>query len=505
MSILGDCNFELKQNKKILRSLCRDMPAAVREKFPELLVLGPEQLKVIQESKHYNKIVLHGGAGCGKTFILLYMLYKNTSKHLNESDCTNVVFVIPEKKTELIAYVEKFVDNFCNRNYVYIHHSSEHPRDFTLPQACKLILYDELYGEVFHHHIYGQFSHSCRMVVALGFFEGIPKVRYSHDFPPGWILFHLLASYRNPSNISSLCKKFLKMGASDPVDLISIALDSSLKVNDEDSIQIKHTDCCSEIAKQIAERKEETLLVADDENAFKSEFSNDFTIRVEVNFGNEDSIRKLAFTGVQYKTVAILLTKFTEINIYSLKILYHSVSRSTYRVILLTPDPEYYKNLLAETPVDLKVFEKLRRYKNVPKEDLLLLTNEEECLEALTLTTISGNCSMLESLIETFEARPDASGIRKQTIRILLQAFPRFQNGEILNIISKNFGDTINIEQMLTGYIDSAFTIPVLPFIQDRRRLREQFMELMPQRNLYAGFFYLAKSPKYMEDSYLKR
>ena len=77
------------------------MPAAVRKEFPEFLVLGPEQLKVIQESKHYNKIVLHGGAGCGKTFILLYMLYKNTSKHLNESDCTNVVFVIPEKKPNL--------------------------------------------------------------------------------------------------------------------------------------------------------------------------------------------------------------------------------------------------------------------------------------------------------------------------------------------------------------------------------------------------------------------
>ena len=366
------------------------------------------------------------------------------------------------------------------------------------------------------------------MVVALGFFEGVPKVTYSNTLPSGWTLFHLLASYRNPSNISSLCKKLHRLSQTS-FDFTFMALDSSLKVNDEDSIQIKHIKYCSEVGKQIAARKEETLLVADDENAFKSEFSNDFIIRVEVNFSDDEdefrpgfydefvlrvleehsanrhSVAKLAFAGVQYKTVVILLTKSTHGNECFLPKLHHSVSRSTHRVILLSPDPEYYKTLLAAAPADLKVLEKLRRNENVPKEDFLLLTNKEECLEALTMTIITGNCNMLESLIETFESRPEASTIRKETIRILLKAFPRFENGEILNIISKNFSDTIDIQQMLEGYIDSAFTIPVLPFIPDRRRLREQFMELMPQKNLYADFFYTAKSPANLNESYWQR
>ena len=476
------------------------MPAEARNNFPELLVLGPEQLKVIQESEHHNRCVLVGEAGCGKTFILLYMLYKNTSKHLSESDCKKVFFVIPEAKTELKAFVEKFVENYCNHDYVQIQ-PFESFDYFSNNRAIKPILFDEIYGSFLSDNFVTLSHVSAKIVVALGLFDGKTFGLNPDKVFPKWTIFHLWSSYRNPSNISSLCKKLRlladkKWAFSNPVHLNN-ALDSSLRVNDENSIQIKHIDYCSEIGKEIEERKEETLLVADDENAYKSEFLNKYTLRVHVNFSDyKFLVRTLSFTGVQYQNVVILLMKSTSVNKAILTTLYHSISRSTHRVILLTPDPKNYKTLLAATPGDLKVFEKLRRYQNVPKEDLFLLTNEEERWEALQLTVLGGVC-----LIETFESRSEASIIRKDTIRFLLKSFPRFENGEILNIVSKKFSDTIGIQQMLIGYIDSAETVSALPNVPGRRYLLELFLNLMPGRDLYTDFVHLTKLEAFNYDA----
>ena len=283
-----------------------------------------------------------------------------------------------------------------------------------------------------------------------------------------------------------------------------MALDSSVKVNDEDSIQIKHINYCSAVGKEIAERKEETLLVADDEDAFKSEFMNEYTNRVYVNLMKfKFLVQNLAFTGVQYKTVVILFMKIPKLQlmISFLTILYQSISRSTHRVILLVPDPEYYKTLLAATPVDLKVLEKLRRHQNVPEEDLLLLNRRVKRYEAVVLTVLTENWSMLDSLIRTFSSRPEAFLLRKDTIRILLEFFPWFENEEILNIISKNFRDAIDFNQMLGGYIELSEIFYRSPNVPGRRRLFEQFMELIPRWNNYADFFYLTKSKKWLDFS----
>ena len=469
-----------------------------RNNFPELLVLGPEQLKVIQESKHHDRILLVGGTGCGKTSILLYMLYKNTAKYLRENNCKMVVFVIPEKKTQLRLLVEVFVEEFCNPNYVYIQ-SFESFCDFSAPQAGKLILFDEIYTTLLSYS-FDEFARvNAKIIVALGLMDGQPYETFPSSIPSEWTTFNLWYSYAIPPNISSLCRKLRqlidrKLFFSHPIQL-DMALNEVLKVNDEDSFQIKHIDCCSEIGKEIEERKETTLLVADDENAFKSEFLNEYTLRVHVNFSAYFfDVQALSFTGVRYAAVVILLTKSTHGNKGFLAKMYHSVSRSIHRVILLTPDPESYKTLLAATPVDLKVFDKLSRYQNVPREDLLLLTNEKEVCEALELTILTENWSMLDSLIETIQSRPEYSTIRKDTIRILLRAFPRFQKGEILNYLSKNFDDTIGIQQMLISYVDSARTISVLPNVPARRRLREMFLTLMPGWDLYTHFFYQTKN-----------
>ena len=203
--VLGDRNFELKQNEKITRRLCRDMRVA-RNDFPDILVLGPEQLKVIQEIKHHDRCVFLGEAGCGKTFILLYLLYQNTSKHLRENECTKVVFAIPKEKTELKAFVEKFVENFCNPNYVYIQ-SFKSFRDVNFTQDIKLILVDEIYPSIYKD-VLDDFSHvSAKIVVAMGILYDMLDERSNYFISPEWTMFSLRSSYRNPSNIFSLCNK----------------------------------------------------------------------------------------------------------------------------------------------------------------------------------------------------------------------------------------------------------------------------------------------------------
>ena len=456
--VLGDRNFELKQSEKITRRLCRDMPNGARNNFPEFLVLGPEQLKVIQEIKHHDRCVFLGEAGCGKTFILIYLLYQNTSKHLRENECKKVVFVIPKGKTEIKAFVEKFVEDFCNPKYVYIESLFALLHFFNFINGSELILIDEFYPSDYTL----KFFHArAKVVIALGLLDGNPFPSVLSSISSEWTIFNLRSSYRNQSNISSLCRKLRQLADGDRVFKqriqLNIALDSSLKVNDEDSNQIKHIDCCSEIGKEINERKEETLLVADDKNAFQSEFMNEYTNRVHANLSDGYFfVQFLSFTGVQYKNVVILLMTSTSDDRSILTLLYHSISRSTHRVILLTPDPESYKTLLTATPEDLKVFEKLRRYQNVPKEDLLLLTNEKEYCNALLLTILTESWSILDYLIETLSSRPDASILRKATIRILLKAFPLFEIGEILNIMSKNFSDEFDTYQMLKTTLNRA-------------------------------------------------
>ena len=473
-----------------------------RNNFPELLVLGPEQLKVIQEIKHFKNSALLGEAGCGKTFILLYLLYQNTAKCLRENECRKVIFAIPKQKIELKAFVEKFVEDFCNRNYAHTH-SLDSFRD-NITQDSELILFDEIYDLGYAVSSAELFHASAKIVVAVGLGDGMHFSEMPFLFSSEWTTFNLRSSYRNPSNIFSLCRKLRQLEYSKlDTHQLNMALDSSLKVNDEDSIQIKHIDYCSEVGTEIAERKEKTLFVADDENAFKSEFLNEYTLRVHVNSSDDKfSVQTLSFTGVQYKNVVILLMTCTNfIKETVLTLLYHSISRSTHRVILLTPNPDFHKFLLAATPVDLKVFEKLRRHQNVPKEDLLLLTNRRECCEALVLTVLTENWSMLDSLIKTFSSRPEAFILREDTIRFLIKVFPCIENGELLNIMSKNFSDEIDIQQMRKIYIKSGEIISQFPNVPGKRRLLKQFMELMPRRNLYADFFYLTKSKKWLEFS----
>ena len=189
--------------------------------FPEWLVLGPDQLNAIECDS--DRIIVFGEAGCGKTIVLLYMLYQYTANTLKHSDLKKVVFLIPKNKTELLKFVKNFIRDHCNRDYVsvidgplLVYLSREENRD------TELILIDELqidsclaskewYGIVGADEYLGTFEMLDRfkgkVYASLGsFIAWYPQIRSRKSFKI-WTSFHLRACYRCPVNISARCMK----------------------------------------------------------------------------------------------------------------------------------------------------------------------------------------------------------------------------------------------------------------------------------------------------------
>ena len=91
-------------------------------KYPEELILGPEQIDAIKSIKNHNIII--GEAGSGKTTVLLAVLYKYAGKHVGGKQkvkkMRKVHFLIPETKTELRKYVGSFIDRNCKKTLVQL-------------------------------------------------------------------------------------------------------------------------------------------------------------------------------------------------------------------------------------------------------------------------------------------------------------------------------------------------------------------------------------------------
>ena len=183
-------------NKKMERRFCKDLALKDKSTFPEVLVMGPDQMTVIKDKS--RRRLLLGEAGCGKTFVLLYMLFKYTGKHLQEADLKHIQFVISKENTELTKYVCNFIDKYCNAKYAHL----VEPESLYENEKIKLILFDEVYDGS-HWEKLERFKHT---VIAA---TGITQIM-SHNYFRTWKIFHLRNCYRNPQNLSSLCSKLLQ-------------------------------------------------------------------------------------------------------------------------------------------------------------------------------------------------------------------------------------------------------------------------------------------------------
>ena len=173
-------------------------------------MLGPDQLDIIREINRSTsgKFIICGEAGCGKSFVLLYLLYQHTAKGLSESQQKKVFFSIPSQKTEFRKFVKKFVENYCHDHLVHFREGD----DTADVQECDLTLIDEIYDDTpftgFSNMFVPKWTRKC--VSSVGFSIQFGQIsaeflKVSDSLDANFKLFHLRKRYRNPANISMQC------------------------------------------------------------------------------------------------------------------------------------------------------------------------------------------------------------------------------------------------------------------------------------------------------------
>ena len=344
------------------------MPEQVRDKFPECLVLSKEQLAVIHHKS--RRIIIWGEVGCGKTLILLARLYKHTAKCLSqlpEPNYKKVLFVIPNEKSSFRAFVEKFIDDNCNRAYVSIENSVGNIAErVSSINDLHLILIDEVYfvqlNIVFRQSAKVPNVNICAAVLLLNNWLGSSVAKKE------WTAFYLRKSYRCPVNIAIRCAKIRRKmfdETNSPIHVISrhglgICLHYGVHVNNEQSVQMKSykEDVMVECELPKKRFEEEDMLAV----SFGSQISDwkaleGYTYHAFTHEDMEHSnVEKFQpFTGVQYHTVVCIFSPsktWNRENKLLETFLYHSVSRTLRHILVICheDDYDYFKGIKLLNP-----------------------------------------------------------------------------------------------------------------------------------------------------------
>ena len=176
-------------------------------KFPEDLVLGPEQLQVINQKLKSKLTILAGEAGCGKTTTLLALLFKYSGKHVTSKKVKKVVFFIPEEKEDFRRDVKNFIKTNCKPEWVEV--SPLRSLEKLTVNYENLYLIDEYYGSgpelaKFLSYTSGNFfialisAQSSHGAISSGF-----ESHTSHVF--------FRRSYRTPEPISRISSKLRRL------------------------------------------------------------------------------------------------------------------------------------------------------------------------------------------------------------------------------------------------------------------------------------------------------
>ena len=179
-------------------------------------MLGPDQLDVIREITQSKRrwFFIFGEAGCGKSFVLLYLLYQYTAKNLSESHLKKVVFIIPEEKTEFRKFVKTFVDNYCYSHLVDIY-------DIWEVLESKVLQYEWSFFD--EHYDYSMVTNLSPVLLPQSINKYVCVIGLSSDgqvkldednlmhrysiLVDNCKLFCLRKRYRNPANIAMRCSK----------------------------------------------------------------------------------------------------------------------------------------------------------------------------------------------------------------------------------------------------------------------------------------------------------
>ena len=505
LSILDDSNFKYKQSRY---SKKLNISKKERADFPQCLVLGPEQMEVIRSESKRRLII--GEAGCGKTQVLFYLLYKYTAKHLNKIDAKSVTFCIAEEKIHLRKMLDEFIDKYCHAEFVKVVSSIATCR---LEEGNQIILIDEIYihkksGQELKDEI--DLNRSCvAEIVAVISFQVVLSCYDTNEilnWEGNWTLFTFRESYRCPVNISMRCMKLNQQdnifygsaGTSKillPRFLFSVSFGSGVHVNDEDSFRI--VPYTGDIARQIGRLEKEKvlplakefptetmLLVTDIRELLSSPQFKDYSEKELLDDGTESS--DLPFTGVQYHTVVIVLKDSVELHTSHSKILngqlYQSMSRAVFRVILVCHQNEFdfYTNLCSLHDGDLHVIHRLKRSQSVGKQNVSKIISSNQWKEILFILIATKNIDMFRNIKDLLLKNLGIS----QVLLYLVQSFPWGQKGEILEMMGmiQNLPDVTAMcdpKELLESLEIAAYYLYWLPDVSVGRNLWKKFMKVV--------------------------
>ena len=426
--------MKLKQGHKTESSKRKReiMPEEVRHLFPDCLVLGPQQLEIINSDR--NRILIVGDVGTGKSLVLLALLYKHTAKCLSILDnpgYQKVLFLVPKNRVEFRKYVERFITDYCNREYIFF------PQDpglvdqsFIPKNNIKIILLDETIddGDLFIRSKFNLSLIDQEIKIyrtALLTFHNSLFDTYHGKEQTAWSEFVLHQVYRCPVNVarrSSAIRRDVSFYPNRSLLLYTaffgLPLSYGVSVMQEDSIEVKEISSLEEIAHVIPGKRvknEQMLAVVYRYKGTEQQLK--IALESYECVADIDDFKK--FSGVQYPTVVFISARiepewlfddtfFRQRKLWKTKF-FHVMNRTTGRLVIICHKDNYrfFNDLLSLNELDIRVFAKLRRKQRVDPKDYMLLQTREELMEFLKILLQTNNFKQYKEMQKETSGKVD--------------------------------------------------------------------------------------------------
>ena len=464
------------------------IPDELRKFFPQELVLGPEQLKAIRCKK--NRMILLGEPGCGKSFVLLAILFMHTAKckqNMKSSKFEKVLFSIPKRKTEFWDYVRNFIDKYCDKKFAKLVDLDDLRKESN--ENVDLILVDESPFDPKKLGCETNFSQNVRIwwanVSAIEHYR-IPESK-NMDV---WTVLYFGNAYRCPLNISLRYTKLRRTNFNPHFSRLKSFhghpfRNCALHVIDENSIKIlKYRESILECGLPEKDLTKESILLVfiDDTDATSDQgfrklesscvatFDHCFTYRHDCSH----SVVSFPFTGVQYDRVVIVFGYQQSLkNQEEEEILYHAVSRTLRRLVVLCPEPSVTRiaRKLSSESLNSNIFMKLKTGGRLLKADFHFMT-EELMKEALDIFIISQDFQQLRQLIDYIFESDECVLSKIDTLRILARnLFHSGMQQEFFEMLKNFFHEKLFSFYFPSFYIISANCLTDFSYVSNGRKV----------------------------------
>ena len=379
-------------------------------KFPTDLILGPEQIEVIEGKLKRNKnkcTMLVGEPGSGKTTTLLAILFKHTGKHVSPKKLQKVVFFIPEEKEDFRRHIRNFITSHCQPEWVKV--SSLRSLGMQIFNDENIYLIDEYYGS-------GPQLAKFLSYTRGNFIIALISAKSSHDsittgFETQSLRVFFRRSYRTPEAISRVCSKLRRlidrMDGKDSHMNIPWAMSfyNGAPMNTRAPFKfVSYSHCITSMLSDIScELGDRSLCASLDIDFITSQRVDEAFYQHTVHHLSSQTltIQKIPFTGNEFKSVAIIFGEPVDPWSYSTLLFLHSaVSRATKNVYVLCIDAvlDTFKSILSVSDESDIIFEKLRSGDNLGPRVFDYVHDPKDKLEVLKRTLVRENCDQFSAL-----------------------------------------------------------------------------------------------------------